>query len=88
MTAAAMAKAERRGGGELDKLHAKGAAYIEAARDPEISRIVLLDGPAILGDPSQWPSRNACLASTMPSLETFREQRAINRSPSKQPPAF
>lgn len=45
-------------------LLAEGAAYIAMALDPEIKRIVLLDGPAFLGDPSQWPSQNACLAIT------------------------
>lgn len=34
-------------------LLAEGAAYIEMALDPEVQRIVLLDGPAVLGDPSQ-----------------------------------
>lgn len=45
-------------------LLAEGAAYIEMALDPEIQRIVLLDGPAVLGDPSSWPSQNRCLAET------------------------
>lgn len=45
-------------------LLAEGAAYIGMALDPEIRRIVLLDGPAFLGDPSQWPSQNACLNVT------------------------
>jgi AcrR family transcriptional regulator len=45
-------------------LLAEGAAYIEMALDPEVRRIVLLDGPAFLGDPSQWPSQNACLNVT------------------------
>lgn len=40
---------------------AEGVAYIGMALDPEVQRIVLLDGPAFLGDPSQWPSQNACL---------------------------
>ena len=47
-----------------ESLLAEAAAYIEMALDPEIRRIVLLDGPAFLGDPSRWPSQNACLAST------------------------
>lgn len=47
-----------------DGLFAEGVAYIRLALDPEIQRIVLLDGPAYLGDPSQWPSQNACLAET------------------------
>ncbi|MBB5710533.1 AcrR family transcriptional regulator [Sphingomonas xinjiangensis] len=47
-----------------ESLLAEATAYIEMALDPQIRRIVLLDGPAILGDPSQWPSQNACLATT------------------------
>jgi len=47
-----------------EALLAEGAAYIEMALDPEVRRIVLLDGPAFLGDPSQWPSQNACLEIT------------------------
>lgn len=45
-------------------LLAEGSAYIEMALDPEVQRIVLLDGPAVLGDPSQWPSQNRCLDAT------------------------
>lgn len=41
-----------------------GIAYIRMALDPEVQRIVLLDGPAFLGDPSSWPSQNACLEET------------------------
>jgi len=51
-------------GGGWDALLAEAAAYIEMALDPEVRRIVLLDGPAVLGDPSRWPSQNACLAET------------------------
>ena len=47
-----------------ERLLAEGEAYIEMALDPEIRRIVLLDGPAFLGDPSTWPSQNACLSIT------------------------
>ncbi len=46
------------------RLIAEGEAYIELALDPEVRRIVLLDGPAFLGDPATWPSQNACLAVT------------------------
>lgn len=45
-------------------LLSEGAAYIEMALEPEVQRIVLLDGPAFLGDPLQWPSQNACLQTT------------------------
>ena len=49
---------------DWEGLLAEGAAYIQMALDPEVRRIVLLDGPAFLGDPSQWPSQNACLELT------------------------
>ena len=45
-------------------LLAEGRAYIEMALDPEVQRIVLRDGPAVLGDPAHWPSQNRCLDAT------------------------
>ncbi len=50
---------------------AEGVAYIEMALEPEVQRIVLLDGPAYLGDPSQWPSQNSCLVATRRTVETL-----------------
>ncbi|MGF1594919.1 MAG: TetR/AcrR family transcriptional regulator [Kiloniellaceae bacterium] len=50
-------------------LLAEGAAYIEMALDPEVQRIVLLDGPAVLGDPSRWPSQNSCLEVTRQTVD-------------------
>ena len=61
------ARAQRAGFGaanDWERLIAEGQAYIEMALDPEVQRIVLLDGPAVLGDPATWPSQNACLAFT------------------------
>jgi AcrR family transcriptional regulator len=49
---------------EWEGLAAEGVAYINMALDPELRRVVLLDGPAFLGDPSQWPSQNICLQMT------------------------
>ncbi len=51
-------------GDDWEQLLAEGAAYIAMALEPEVRRIVLLDGPAFLGDPSHWPSQNACLQAT------------------------
>ena len=51
-------------GGGWEGLLAEGAAYIGMALDPEVRRVVLLDGPAFLGDPARWPSQNACLRVT------------------------
>nr|WP_158808943.1 TetR/AcrR family transcriptional regulator [Beijerinckia sp. L45] len=39
-------------------------ASIKMAVDPEIQRIMVLDGPAVLGDPSRWPIRSACIDYT------------------------
>lgn len=55
----------------------EGTAYIEMALDPEVRRIVLLDGPAFLGDPTQWPSQNACLEATKQAVSTLIEQGVV-----------
>ncbi|KMO38700.1 TetR/AcrR family transcriptional regulator [Methylobacterium aquaticum] len=52
-------------------------AYIEMALEPEIQRILLLDGPAVLGDPSRWPSQNACLAETTLRIQGLVADGAI-----------
>ena len=62
--AARAQKAAAAASDDWDGLIAEGTAYIEMALDPEVRRIVLLDGPAFLGDPSLWPSQNACLEAT------------------------
>lgn len=56
---------------EWDGLLAEGVAYIEMAMLPDVRRIVLLDGPAFLGDPSQWPSQSSCLQSTLNRVENL-----------------
>ncbi|QHO76243.1 TetR family transcriptional regulator [Bradyrhizobium sp. CCBAU 051011] len=61
-------------GDDWDGLLAEGAAYIEMALDPEVRRIVLLDGPAVLGDPSHWPSQNSCLQATKETVERLIAQ--------------
>lgn len=56
---------------------AEGDAYIEMALDPEVQRIVLLDGPAVLGDASQWPSQSRCLQVTRQAMEQLIEQGIV-----------
>jgi AcrR family transcriptional regulator len=68
-----------RAGDDWDGLLAEGAAYIEMALDPEVQRIVLLDGPAVLGDPSRWPSQNSCLQATKETVERLIAQRILKR---------
>ncbi|MFV5371033.1 TetR/AcrR family transcriptional regulator [Acinetobacter pittii] len=47
----------------------EGQTYIRNALNPEFQRIVLRDGPAVLGDPAHWPSQNRCLQSTRKCVE-------------------
>jgi AcrR family transcriptional regulator len=49
----------------------EGIAYIEMALEPEVQRIMLLDGPAVLGDPSQWPNQTACLRTTTQTIQAL-----------------
>jgi AcrR family transcriptional regulator len=44
-------------------------AYVAMAAEPEIQRIVLLDGPAVLGEPSKWPTQIACVRNTRTLIE-------------------
>lgn len=52
-------------------------AYIEMALEPEIRRIVMRDGPAVLGDPSTWPSQSECVRSMTASLKRLRSEGII-----------
>lgn len=61
-----------------DRLLAEGIAYIEMALDAEVQRIVLLDGPAFLGDPSRWPSQNACLQATREAVSEMVRNGIMN----------
>lgn len=63
----ASAKAKNLWDGFVDE----GVAYIEMALEPEIQRIMLLDGPAVLGDPSRWPNQTTCLRTTTETIETL-----------------
>lgn len=47
-------------------------AYIEMALEPEIQRIVFRDAPAVLGDISQWPDNNGCMAALRSSLDQLK----------------
>lgn len=47
----------------------EGQTYIQNALNSEFQRIVLRDGPAVLGDPAHWPSQNRCLQSTRECVE-------------------
>jgi AcrR family transcriptional regulator len=55
----------------------EGIGYIEMALEPEIQRIILRDGPAVLGDPSSWPTADGCIAAMTASLETLQAEGGI-----------
>jgi len=55
----------------------EGVAYIEMALEPEIQRIMLLDGPAVLGDPSRWPNQTACLRTTTMTVQALIDDGTI-----------
>jgi AcrR family transcriptional regulator len=57
----------------------EGIAYLEMALEPEIQRIMLLDGPAVLGDPSQWPNQTACLRTTTETIEALIEKGIVKQ---------
>ena len=52
-------------------LLSESTAYIEMALDPEIQRVMLLDGPAVLGDPAKWPNQTACLKRIENTVQTL-----------------
>lgn len=70
---AVSAKAPNRWQGFVDE----SVTYIEMALEPEIQRIMLHDGPAVLGDPARWPNANACISSMKRSLMLLKEQGVV-----------
>ncbi|MET0358222.1 MAG: TetR/AcrR family transcriptional regulator [Pararhizobium sp.] len=71
------AAAKARGGNLWETFIAEGVAYIEMAIEPEIQRIVMLDGPSVLGDPSRWPNQNACLGTTTDTIRALIEDGTV-----------
>lgn len=55
----------------------EGIGYIEMALEPEIQRIMLRDGPAVLGDPASWPSANGCITAMKESLGALLAEGVI-----------
>ncbi|TIU43475.1 MAG: TetR/AcrR family transcriptional regulator, partial [Mesorhizobium sp.] len=51
--------------------------YIEMALEPEIQRIMFRAGPAVLGDPAQWPNASACIASMTDHLTKLQEEGVV-----------
>ncbi|WP_240609821.1 TetR/AcrR family transcriptional regulator [Billgrantia endophytica] len=72
-----MLAAQARAASRWDGLLEEGVAYIEMALEPEVQRIMLLDGPAVLGDPSQWPNQNACLQRTAQTIQALIDEGTV-----------
>ncbi|WP_417280877.1 TetR/AcrR family transcriptional regulator [Celeribacter sp.] len=53
-------------------------SYVMMATEPEVQRIVLLDGPAVLGDPSQWRIHRSCIRNTLEQLEALAEEGVLS----------
>ncbi|WP_095198694.1 TetR/AcrR family transcriptional regulator [Mesorhizobium carmichaelinearum] len=51
--------------------------YIEMALEPEIQRIMFRDGPAVLGDPAQWPNASACVGSMTDHLTALQGEGVV-----------
>ncbi|MDH7794704.1 MULTISPECIES: TetR/AcrR family transcriptional regulator [unclassified Beijerinckia] len=67
------AKAPSRWQGFLDE----NIGYLEMALEPEIQRIVLRDGPAVLGDPSLWPETEGCVATITATVARLKAEGVI-----------
>lgn len=64
-------RAAGQGASAWDAFVEEGVAYVEMALEPEIQRIMLLDGPSVLGDPSRWPNQTTCLRTTTQTIQTL-----------------
>jgi AcrR family transcriptional regulator len=71
--AAISAAAPTRWGGFVEE----NIGYVEMALDPDVQRILLRDGPAVLGDPSRWPSADGCIASIRGHLEQLQADGVV-----------
>lgn len=52
---------------------AENVGYLKMALDPEIQRIVLRDGPAVLGDPSVWPTALSCVTAISSTIRELQQ---------------
>jgi AcrR family transcriptional regulator len=74
---ARMRSVHKRAASKWDGLLDESIAYIEMALEPEIQRIMLLDGPAVLGDPSHWPNQTACLRRTTQIVQALIDEGTV-----------
>lgn len=53
--------------------------YLKMALEPEIQRIVLRDGPSVLGDPSAWPTALNCVEVISSSIKALQEEGIVRQ---------
>jgi AcrR family transcriptional regulator len=51
--------------------------YLNMALEPEIQRIVLCDGPAVLGNPSAWPTALNCIEVISSGIRELQEEGVV-----------
>jgi AcrR family transcriptional regulator len=56
---------------------AECTCYLEQALEPEVQRIMLRDGPAVLGDPSQWPNASGCISGMAAHLTRLKAEGVV-----------
>lgn len=52
---------------------AENVGYLKMALDPEIRAVVLRDGPAVLGDPSAWPTALNCVRMIATNIRALQQ---------------
>ena len=67
------AKARTRWQGFVDE----NVGYLNMALEPEVQRIVLRDGPSVLGDPSAWPTALNCVAMISSSIKALQQEGVV-----------
>lgn len=55
----------------------ENVGYVEMALEPDIQRIMLRDGPAVLGDPSRWPSVDGCIAAIRANVDQLQADGVV-----------
>lgn len=58
---------------------AENVGYLKMALDPEIQRIVLRDGPAVLGDPSVWPTALSCVTAISSTIRELQQLGVVGQ---------
>lgn len=67
----------RRAGDRWQGFVDENVGYVKMALEPEIQRIMFRDGPAVLGDPSQWITADGCIAAITRTLTALKGEGLV-----------